>query len=118
MLYKTKKTKPSHPPTLVFRATRKGYPISSILTVSFDIDPMKNQSIDMSRKPVGRFLYDGNVLNGLNHFWPMFPFYTPLKHQKTFGFLMFSGGIKWEHWLEMDYALEKLAKLLMLAFTC
>ena len=28
------------------------------------------------------------------HFWPMFPFYT-------FGFLVFSRGIKWEHWPEM-----------------
>ena len=26
-------------------------------------------------------------------FWPMFPFKTPLKHQKTFGFLVFSGVI-------------------------
>ena len=24
--------------------------------------------------------------------WPIFPFYTPWKHQKTFGFLVFSGG--------------------------
>ena len=29
----------------------------------------------------------------------MFPFYTPWKQQKTKGFLLFSGGIKWEHWL-------------------
>ena len=27
-------------------------------------------------------------------FWPMFLFYTPWKHQKTRGFLVFSGGIK------------------------
>ena len=26
----------------------------------------------------------------------MFPFYTLWEHQKTFGFLVFSGGIKWE----------------------
>ena len=38
----------------------------------------------------------------LTHFRPMFPFYTPWKHQKTFGFLVFSGGIKWEHWPEMS----------------
>ena len=37
----------------------------------------------------------------LGHFWPMLPFYTPRKHQKTKGFLVFSGGIKWEHWPEM-----------------
>ena len=29
----------------------------------------------------------------LTHFWPMLLFYTPWKHQKTFGFLVFSGGI-------------------------
>ena len=37
-------------------------------------------------------------LMSLTHFWPMFPFYTPWKHQKTKGFLVFSGGTKWEHW--------------------
>ena len=37
----------------------------------------------------------------LTKFRPMSPFYTPLKHQKTFGFLVFSGGIKLEHWSEM-----------------
>ena len=31
----------------------------------------------------------------------MFPFYTPREHQKTKGFLLFSGVIKWEHWPEM-----------------
>ena len=30
----------------------------------------------------------------LTHFWPMFPFYTPWKHQKTKGFLVFSRDIK------------------------
>ena len=28
----------------------------------------------------------------LTHFWPMFPSYTPWKHQKTKGFLVFSVG--------------------------
>ena len=28
-------------------------------------------------------------------FFPIFPFDLPEKHQKTFGFLMFSGGSKW-----------------------
>ena len=43
----------------------------------------------------------------LTHFQPMFHFYIPLikkspwKHQKTGGFLMFSGGIDVEHWLKM-----------------
>ena len=30
----------------------------------------------------------------LTHFFPMFPFYNPRKHQKIKGFLVFSGGIK------------------------
>ena len=30
----------------------------------------------------------------LTHFQPMFHFYTPWKHQKTYGFLMSSGGIE------------------------
>ena len=38
----------------------------------------------------------------LTYFWPMFPFYTPWKHQKILSFLVFSGGIKWDHWPEMD----------------
>ena len=31
----------------------------------------------------------------------MSPLYTPLKRQKTRGFLMFSVGIQREHWPEM-----------------
>ena len=34
----------------------------------------------------------------LTRFWQIFPFYAPWKHQKTKGFLVFSGGIKLEHW--------------------
>ena len=37
----------------------------------------------------------------LNYFWPMFPFHTPWKHQKTKGFLVFSGDTKWELWPDM-----------------
>ena len=37
----------------------------------------------------------------LTYFRPMFPFYTPWKRQKTFGFLTFSGGIEREYWPEM-----------------
>ena len=33
----------------------------------------------------------------LTHFWPVFPFYTPWKLQKTEGSLMFSRGTKWEY---------------------
>ena len=31
----------------------------------------------------------------------MFYFYAPWKSQKTFGFLVFSGGIEMEHWVKM-----------------
>ena len=37
----------------------------------------------------------------LTHFWPIFLFHTPLTHKKTKGFLVSSGGIKWEYWAEM-----------------
>ena len=37
----------------------------------------------------------------LNSLLPIFQFYTPWKHQETLHFLVFSGGIKWEHWSEM-----------------
>ena len=37
----------------------------------------------------------------LTHFWLMFPFYTFWKHQNSFRFLVFSGGIKWEYWPEI-----------------
>ena len=32
----------------------------------------------------------------LTHFMPLIFFYTPRKHQKTRGFLMFSGSIEWD----------------------
>ena len=37
----------------------------------------------------------------LIHFMPLVSFYTPSKHQKTFGFLMFLGGIERGQWHEM-----------------
>ena len=43
--------------------------------------------------------------NSLTHFWPMFSFYTPIKHQKIKGFLVFSGGINCEHRSEMGYVM-------------
>ena len=33
----------------------------------------------------------------------MYHFYTPLKRQKTFGFLTFLGGIEMGHWAKMGY---------------
>ena len=35
------------------------------------------------------------------HFEPVFYFYTPWKHQKIGGFLMFTGGAEVEHCLKM-----------------
>ena len=37
----------------------------------------------------------------LTRFMPLISFYTPRKHQKTRGFLMFSGGIERDQWHEM-----------------
>ena len=41
-----------------------------------------------------------NVLP-LDHSMSLASFYTPWKHQKTSGFLMFSGGIERDQWHEM-----------------
>ena len=41
------------------------------------------------------FLYSNQGhLALLTHFWPMFLFYTSLKHQKTKDILVFSGSVK------------------------
>ena len=42
----------------------------------------------------------------LSHFWLMFPFYTPRKNRKIEGSLVFSEGVKWERWREIDYATD------------
>ena len=57
-------------------------------------------SILESIKKRGALIQNG--LGILAHFWPMFQFCTPWKHQETFGFLVFAGGIKWEHWTEIS----------------
>ena len=45
----------------------------------------------------------------LTHFMPMIYFYTPWKHQKTIGFLMFSGGIERQvTWTEFTWEIELL----------
>ena len=49
---------------------------------------------------LGNFL-PADITFILKHFRPIFPFYTLWKHQKKPGFLVFSGGIKWEYWSEM-----------------
>ena len=38
----------------------------------------------------------------LTRFMLLVSFYTPSNHQKTFGFLMFSGGIERDQWDEME----------------
>ena len=40
---------------------------------------------------------------------PLVSFYTPRKHQKTFGFLMFSGGLEKDQWYEMGQAGSRLS---------
>ena len=58
--------------------------------------------IDIARKSFGgRYQLRSYANLELTHFWPMFPFYTLWKYQKTKGFQVFSGAIKWEHWPEM-----------------
>ena len=51
------------------------------------------------------FLYDRVIrherVKSLMHFMPLIFFYTPLKYQKTKGFLMFSGGIETDQWYEI-----------------
>ena len=44
----------------------------------------------------------------LINFWPIFPFHTRWKHEKTFGFLVFSEGIKWAHRPEMFHKVTGL----------
>ena len=39
----------------------------------------------------------------LTHFRPLLHFYTPWKHQETFGFLTFSGVKEMEHWVKMGW---------------
>ena len=51
------------------------------------------------------YLYfgDSQAMNSflLTYFMPLVSFYTPWKHQKTSGFLMFSGGIERDQWHEI-----------------
>ena len=50
-----------------------------------------------------KLLFSFAQLPMLTHFWPIFPFSTSWKHQKSVDFLVFSGGIKREHWLKMGW---------------
>ena len=46
----------------------------------------------------GMICFSYPICVGLTHFVPLVSFYTPSKHQKTTGFLMFRGGIERDHW--------------------
>ena len=45
-----------------------------------------------------------HILAPLTHFWSVFPFYASQLHSKTFGSVMLSGGIKWEHINQRQYS--------------
>ena len=49
-----------------------------------------------------------NRLSFLSHFSPVLLFYNPCKYQKTLGFLVLSGGLKWKHWEEMAQIISYL----------
>ena len=52
----------------------------------------------------GSLIFSANILVfflSLTHCSPMSHFYTPWKRRKTYGFLMFSGGIAMWHWTKM-----------------
>ena len=58
------------------------------------------KKIENFQKRALRFVLNDSVSDYevlLIHFRPMFPFYILWKYQKTKGFLVFSGGIKWEY---------------------
>ena len=46
------------------------------------------------------FVVHSSNFSKIRLFRPMFPFYTPWKRQKAFGFLTILGGIEREHWPE------------------
>ena len=39
----------------------------------------------------------------LTHFMPLVSYYMPWKHEKTFGFFMFSGGVERNQWHEIGW---------------
>ena len=47
------------------------------------------------------YFYNYQDPSNINSFLAKVPIFTSRKHQKTFGFLVFSRGIKWKHWSEM-----------------
>ena len=61
----------------------------------------KSQILDYSYS--AELFWAAEFMRNLTHICPIFSFYTPWKQQKTFGFLVFSRGVKWEYWPEMGY---------------
>ena len=60
----------------------------------------RNQSIDLQSKSMGWFLYDRDLCYGrVNRFVP-----SVLHENTRKPFLMFSGGMKIQHWEEMGQA--------------
>ena len=81
------------------------YPISKFILTSF----IQNVNVGFYNKIAFSYYckiaqntkfmrYAGKVLT---HFMPVISFYTPWKHQKTSGFLMFLGGIERDQLHEM-----------------
>ena len=63
--------------------------------------PASYQHLTLSYIMFGHFTI--LCMKGLTHFGLFFPFYTFWKHQKTYGFLMFSAVINREHRAVMSY---------------
>ena len=66
------------------------------------------------------------MIETLTHFCLVFPFYTTWKHQKTFGFLVFSGGYKMAtlaknglmklHFSYLTFLIERMSYLRLLTY--
>ena len=67
-------------------------PSYMLMSVTESKQEINKKKVKMFRK---------GMLVSLSHYMPLFSFYTSWKHQKTRGFLMFSGGIEREQWHEM-----------------
>ena len=99
----------------------KYFPKITGLTHTWPIFPSyKNHLIDLYWKVIDWFLYDDIMLCSafvfvpkgfqvnvsritLTHFIPLVSFYTPWKHRKAFGFVVFSGGIERDQLHEMGW---------------
>ena len=62
---------------------------------------MNQESFYFKISKSNTFLIRSRSMLRLTHFQSMILVYTPWKHQKSRGFLVFSGGIEVEPWLQM-----------------